>query len=219
MDPNVTKTLVMFFGRFTRLTYRKGEVILRAENAPQGVMYLTKGFVRQYVVDESGTTLMLHIFKPNSFFPATWVINDEPNRYYLEAVTPVELWRAPKKAVRKFLHDNPPVVYDLARRLLLGLCGCRHRIEHLIKGTAYQKTVLLLLYLARNFSEKDSVSVVLPVPVTHREIASWIGTTRETASLQVAILKKIGLIDCRRRRMVIPSIKRLEKEIIRQENR
>jgi hypothetical protein len=92
------------------------------------------------MVDESGTTLMLHIFKPNSFFPATWVVNDEPNRYYLEAVTPVELWRASKKAVR------------------------------------------------------------------------------ETASVQVATRKKLRLIRCRWRQLVIPSLRRLEKEIARQGN-
>ncbi|MCX6791464.1 MAG: Crp/Fnr family transcriptional regulator [Candidatus Gottesmanbacteria bacterium] len=215
MDSSVTKTLETFFGKFTRLKYGKGVIILRAEDAPRGVMYLKRGYVRQYMVDESGTILMLHIFKPNSFFPMTWVVNDEPNRYYLEAVTPVELWRAPKKAVREFLHDNPLVVYDLVRRLLLGLCGCRHRIEHLVTGTAYKKTVLLLLYLARSLGEKEVSAIVLPVPVTHWEIAAWIGTTRETASLQVAILKKLGLIHCRRRQLVIPSLKRLETEIAR----
>lgn len=215
MDDIITETLETFFGKFTHLTYRKGDIILRAEDAPRGVLYLIKGYIRQFTVSRSGTTLIFHIFKPGSFFPMTWVINNEPNRYYLEAVTPVEMYRAPKEAVRAFLQANPPVVYDLARRLLLGLCGCRYRIEHLMTGTAYKKTVLVILYLARNLSEKGASSVILPVPVTHREIASWIGTTRETASLQVARLKKLGLIRCRRRRLVIPNIKRLEKEIAR----
>jgi CRP/FNR family transcriptional regulator len=219
MDSAITKTLETFFGKFTRLTYGKGAIILRAEDAPQGVLYLKKGYVRQYMVDESGTTLMLHMFKPNSFFPLTWVVNDEPNRYYLEAVTPVELWRAPKKAVREFLHNNPTVVYDLVHRLLSGLCGYRYRIEQLVAGSAYKKTACLLLYLGRSLGEKEVSSVVLPVPVTHREIASWIGTTRETASLQVARLIKLRLIRCRRRQLVIPSLKRLEKETARKENR
>jgi CRP-like cAMP-binding protein len=215
MDSIVTKTLETFFGKFTRLTYRKGETILRAEDAPQGVMYLKKGYVRQYAVNLSGTTLMLHIFKPNSFFPMTWVVNDEPNRYYLEAVTPVELWRAPKEAVKKFLHEHPPVVYDLARRLLLGISGIRYRMQYLVMGSAYRKTILLILYLAHNFGEKEGSAIILPVPVTHQEIAAWIGTTRETASLQVALLKKLGLIQCFRRQLTIPSLKSLENEIAR----
>lgn len=213
MDSSVTKTLETFFGKYTGLKYKKGEIILRAEDTPQGVFYLKKGYVRQYMVNRSGVMFILHIFKPNSFFPMTWVVNDEPNRYYLEAVTPVEVWRAPKEAVREFLHDYPAVVYDLARRLLLGICGIRHRMEYLVLDGAYKKTILLLLYLAENLGEKDGACVVLPVPVTHREIAAWIGTTRETASVQVAILKKRGFIQYRRRQLVIPSLKALEKEI------
>jgi CRP/FNR family transcriptional regulator len=215
MDPSVTKTLETFFGKYTGLKYKKGEIILRAEDTPQGVFYLKKGYVRQYMVSRSGATLILHIFKQNSFFPMTWVVNDEPNRYYLEAVTPVEVWRAPKEAVREFLHDYPAVTYDLTRRLLLGMSGLRRRMEYLVMDSANTKTILLLLYLAHALCEKEGSHVVLPVPVTHREIAAWIGTTRETASLQVSILKKRGLIHYRRRQLVIPSLTSLEKEIAR----
>jgi len=214
MDPSVITKLETFFGKFTRLKYGKGEMILRAEDTPQGVFFLKKGYVRQYTVSRSGATLMLHIFKQNSFFPVTWVLTNEVNRYYLDAMTSVEICRAPKEAVRKFLYDNPPVVYDLVRRLLLGLCGMRRRMEDLVMGTAYTKTILLLLYLARSFGEKEVSAIVFPVPVTHREIAAWIGMTRETASLQVALLKKRGLIQYRRRQLVIPSFEVLEKEIV-----
>jgi CRP-like cAMP-binding protein len=213
MDPSVTKTLETFFGRYTRLQYKKGEMILRAEDTPQGVFFLKKGYVRQYTVSQSGTTLMLHIFKPNSFFPMTWVLNNEINRYYLDAMTSVELCRAPKEAVKEFLCEHPPVVYDLARRLLMGISGIRHRMQHLVLVSAHRKTILLLLYLANNLGEKEGSAIVFAVPVTHREIAAWIGTTRETASLQVARLKKLGLITCHRRRLVIPSLRSLEKEI------
>ena len=213
MDPDVTKTLETFFGQYTRLKYKRGEIILRAEDTPRGVFFLIKGYVRQYTIGQSGTMFMLHIFKPSSFFPMSWVMNNEINRYYLEVVTPVELYRAPKEAVHEFLYKHPVVISDLTRRLLMGICGLRRRMECLVLDSAYTKTVLLFIYLAENLGEKEGGHVVLPMPVTHREIAAWIGTTRETASLQVGILKKRGCICYRRRQLVIPSIKILEKEI------
>lgn len=209
----LTACLETFFSRYTHLTYKKGDIILRAGDTPRGVLYLKKGYVRQYTVSQSGAIFVFHIFKQHSFFPMTWVVNDEPNRYYLEAVSPVEVWRAPKEAVRGFLHDCPLVTYDLTRRLLLGMSGLQRRMEYLVMDSAGKKTILLLLYLAHNLGENDGSHIVLPVPVTHREIAAWIGTTRETASLHVSILKKRGLVHYRRRRLVIPSLKRLEKEI------
>lgn len=211
MESSVAKTVESVFGKYTRLKYKKGEVILRAEDTPQGVFYLKRGYVRQYLVAESGAALMLHIFKPGSFFPMTWVVNDESNRYYLDAVTPVEICRAPKEEVKEFLHGKPDVVFDLMQRLLLGLSGMQRRLEYLVMENAYKKTLLLLIYLAQNLGEKEGSAIVLPVPISHREIAAWIGTTRETASLQVELLKKNGMIKYRRRQLIIPSVKMLEK--------
>lgn len=215
MDTILQKVLDTFFQKYTRLKYKKGEVILRAEDTPQGVFYLKRGYIRQYMVAESGAMLMLHIFKPNSFFPMSWALNDTPNTYYYETMTAVEMWRAPKEAVKEFLHDYPAVVYNLSQRLTLGLVGIRKRMESLVMDSAYQKTLLLLVYLAQNLGEKEGSGVVLPVPITHREISAWIGTTRETASLQVEIFKKRGLIVYRKRQLVIPSIKAMEKELAR----
>jgi len=84
-------------------------------------------------------------------------------------------------------------------------------MEHLIFESAYRKTILLLLYYAKNFSDSETKGK-LSIPLTHKEIASWIGTTRETASLQIEMLKRKKLITYNRRFIVIPDIDVLEKE-------
>jgi len=219
MDSVLISRLEGFFGKYTKLKYKKGDVIIRAEDAPQGVFYLKKGYVRMFMVAESGAGLMFHIFKPTSFFPMTWVVNDTPNTYYYEAMTSVEVWRAPKENVREFLRQYPEVVYNFASRLLYGLSGVLKRFEYFMMDDAYTKTVLLLIYLAHNLGTKEGAGVFLLVPVTHREISAWIGATRETASLQVETLKHKGLIVYRKRQLFIPSMHALEKEIVRPRNR
>lgn len=200
-----------FFSQYTKLTYEKGEVVLRAGDPPAGVLYLKKGFVRQSFVAQNGDMLVLHVYKPGSFFPMTWVINDTPNRYYFEALTPVEIWRAPREEVRRFLKQNPAEMEGVLSRILKGLSGVLMRMEHLVFESAYHKVILLLLYYAKNFSDKPTGKLTLPL--THREIAAWIGTTRETASLQIEALKERKLIEYNRRTIVIPSLSALEKEV------
>lgn len=213
MDTLLIKAVEDFFGKYTKMKYKKGEVIIRAEDAPQGVFYLKRGYVRQYMVGANGAMLMLHIFKPHSFFPMTWAINDTPNTYSFEAMSHVEVWRAPREAVCEFLSKHPGVMYDFASRLLLGVTGILKRISYLIMDSAYTKTVLLLTYLSETLGEREGAGVLLTVPLTHREISAWIGTTRETASIQIERLKKSGFIAYRKRQLVIPSLKALEKEI------
>lgn len=202
-----------FFSSFTSLTYKKGETIIRAEDPPLGVYYLTRGSVRQYLVSPSGETFMVHVYKPGSFFPLMWAINDIANTFYFEALIEVEIRRAPRDKVVEFLKSHPDVLFQTMQRLVTGLHGIVTRIGHLVLDDAYTKTALLMLYFAKNFGEQTESGVVLRVPLVHREIASWIGTTRETASLQVETLKRKGIIMTHGRQIIIRDSKLLEKEI------
>lgn len=215
MSPTPVKILDTFFGNYTKIKYKKGDIIIRPLDVPQGIFYLKKGFVRMYLLGANGAMLMLQIYKPNSFFPMTWGVNNTPNMYYFEAMNKVEVMRAPKEDVIKFLQKNPDVLYDLASRLLTGFTGILKRIEHLVMDNAYDKTILLLLYLAENIGEKEGKGVKLSIHVTHREISAWIGTTRETASLQVEKLEKKKIIVYHRRDLIIPDLKLLESELTR----
>lgn len=202
-----------FFSAFTKLRYKRGEVIVRAEDPPPGIFYLTQGFVRQVNVTETGEMLVMHVFKPGSFFPMTWAINDTPNRYTFEAMTPVELFRAPRAEVMQMMKIHPEVLYDLTSRLLCGASGLLKRMEDLVLESAYIKTVKLLIYYCSNFAETDPQGKGIVLHLTHREIAAWIGSTRETASLQVEELLRKELISYRGRLLIVHDQKKLESEV------
>ncbi len=214
-DPEAVKNIEAFFVRHQSMTYKKGELILRAEDAPFGVYYLQSGYVRQYLLSPSGETFIVHIYKPGSFFPLTWILNDTPNVYHFEAMTPVSVVRAPKDAFVEFLKAHPEVLFYATQRLALGLAGFVSRVAQLVLDDAYTKTILLILYYADNFGEKTKEGIALNIPLTHREIASWIGTTRETASLQVETLVKKGLLFTRGRLLIVRDCTQLQKEINR----
>lgn len=212
-DPLAVKNIDSFFSRYQPMTYKKGELILRAEDVPFGVYFLKSGFVRQYLLSPSGETFIVHIYKPGSFFPLTWILNDTPNVYHFEAMSPVAVVRAPKDLFLEFLKQHSEVLYYATQRLALGLSGFVSRVAQLVLDDAYTKTILLLLYYADNFGEKTKEGTMLSIPLTHREIASWIGTTRETASLQVETLVKKGFLTTKGRLLIIRDVNALQKEI------
>ncbi len=201
-----------FFAPFTHLHYKKGEIILRSGDPPSGVLYLKKGLVRMSIVAKNGDYLVLHVFKAGAYFPMMWVINDTPNVHYYEALSEVEIMRAPREALRRFMNVHPEILEHFMSRLLTGMNGLLQRMEYLVFESAYHKTILLLLYYAKNFSDTE-VKGRLTIPLTHKEIAAWIGTTRETVSLQIEELKKKNLITYNKRSIIIPSVSALEKEV------
>ena len=209
----VVRKIDDFFASYPTIVYKRGETILRAEDSPLGVYYLKSGYVHQYIISPSGETFMVHIFKPGSFFPLMWVVNDTSNIFHYDAMLTSHIVRAPKDVFVAFLKDHPDVLYFATQRLAAGLSGLVNRVGQLVLDDAYTKTILLLLYYADNFGEKTQEGLLIRLPLAHREIASWIGTTRETASLQVETLVKKGLLVTKGRLLIVRDAALLQREI------
>ena len=68
MSINKTKEFETFYKQFTTRNYKKGEMLIRADDDPQGIFCLKKGYVRQYTISKNGFELTLHILRPISYF-------------------------------------------------------------------------------------------------------------------------------------------------------
>src|SRR4030065_72904 len=99
-----------FFERFKTLRFRKREIILGAEEEPKGVFFIKSGYVRSYSISEEGREFTLNIYKEGTYSPATWALAEIPNTYFFEAMTPVELTKAPKEELLVFLRANPEIL-------------------------------------------------------------------------------------------------------------
>ena len=205
--------LEVFFERFKPLKFRKREIILEAEEKPEGVFFIKSGYVRSYSISEEGREFTLNIYKPGTYFPATWALAEVPNTYFFEAMTTVELVRAPKEELKGFLKIHPEMLMDLTRRLLVGLNGLLVRIEHLLSKDAYHKVASALFMVGRRFGRKDGKGkIVVELPLTHQDIADLSYLTRETTSLEMKKLEKKGLVAKRKRLLVIKDMGKLKKE-------
>ena len=211
MSNSIQNKIKNFFTKFPLQRYSKGEIVLHPEDNPSGAYYLASGHVREYAISPQGIEVTIHIFNPHSFFPMTWILSDIPNRYYYEAFTDVELYSAPKDKIMSFLKQEPDVVFDLTQRIFSGVDKLTARIEHLAFGKAYTRVVSVLIYLARHFGEKkDDNSVVFKYKLTHREIASLAGISRETASREWEKLQEQSLISYVDQMISIKDLKKLE---------
>ncbi|MDP2632790.1 MAG: cyclic nucleotide-binding domain-containing protein, partial [Candidatus Curtissbacteria bacterium] len=75
------------FRKLKPIHFKRGEIIIRAGDAPPGIFYLKSGYVKVYSVSRSGEQLTLIIFKPGDIFPVSWAINSTKNEYFAETMT------------------------------------------------------------------------------------------------------------------------------------
>ena len=213
MDPKVKKRVKEFFTPFGSLTIKKGELIITPETQLNKVFYLESGFVRMFSISITGEELSLHTFRPGSFFPLLLIIAGIKNSYYFVASTSVKLRFASTAKVINFLKNEPDVLFDLCVRLARGLHGNLVRLEHIVLDQSYTQLVSLLLYFANHFSQKSGNVQMIAFPLTHKELAAWIGSSRETISRKLDILRTKNLIKNKGKYILISDIKLLEKEL------
>ncbi len=213
-----TKKLQEFFSKGRLLHYKKNETILRSGETPQGIYFVDRGYIRLYSTSESGEELTLIIFKPNDFFPIMWAINDTPNEYYLEAMTNVELYRSPKDEFSHFLSSNPDVLFEITQKILERFGRILRRMEHLAFGNACQKVASILVICAQHFGQKEREARIIQVPLTHKDIANLIGTTRETVSIEMKKLQRKGIVEHDGKHIRVKDINKLQKESLLVDN-
>lgn len=215
VDNEIAKKIDKFFIQYKYVTYKKGEILVRADDNPSGIFYLVSGNVRKYAISKKGDELVVNIFKPISFFPMSWAINNETNEYFYDALTPLEIYRAPKEKVIEFVKSNPDVLYDLMSRIYRGTDGMLRRMTYLMAGNAYARLVTELIIHAKRFGKKTDNSAKIEVKVSEKELATQSGMTRETISREMKELKDKGLVIFNKNVLTIKSIEELERELVK----
>lgn len=205
--------IVTLFSPYPQSKYRSGEVIIPVGAPPAEVFYLKSGLVRQSAVSPSGEIFIIHLFRPGSFFPMARLSPDLENNFEFTAYSPVIIHKAPLREVENFLKHNPQDLWDFNQRLLQGLAGISDRVGTLVLNSAYHRVISVLLYFAKNFGRQHEDLTVIEIPMAHRELAAWIGTSRETASIQIETLGRKGLLESRNRKIILKDIAMLRAEL------
>jgi CRP-like cAMP-binding protein len=108
------------------------------------------------------------------------------------------------------LKANPDVLFDLTRRLLVGLDGLLFDLSRILSGSSTSKIAVVIYMLAMRFGVKNGAEIEIGLALPHQEIAHFAGLTRETTTIAIDKLVKDGIIVQRKRRIIVKDLKALK---------
>ena len=184
-----------FFNQFHSKDFKKRSPLINAGIEPTDVYYLKKGYARAYAVSNEGEELTMVVFQPGDFFPLISTIRPKKLEYYIESLTEVEIIAVPRLKFIDFLKSRQDLVIEFAMRLTARFEGVLTRMEYLVFGTAAQKLASIIMILGERFGEKRPSGVYIKSPLTHRDLASLVGITRETTTLILSDFVKKGYVN------------------------
>ena len=209
MDQFDDNKLVEFFEQYPLVRYNAKETVYRPDEMIDRVAFVKKGFVRIYNHDETGKEITYAGFKPIFYMSYLFSKKKTPNQYYFQALTDLEVWKAPVDEFDKFLITNPIETVNLLNRCL----GSFHEVlsswENSLSGDAYKRIGRLLLTLAKDYGKKDDKKITIDFRTTHQLIASMLGISRETASIQIKKMEKDSYISQEKNTIILNDIEKM----------
>jgi len=194
--------LKAFFSQYRRVNYKRGEIILQ-EETPENIFYIHKGFVKVYTISDNGDERLILIYQAGEIFPLTWAVNNVENDFFFGAASDVILHLSPKEDFIDYLQREPDVMYYLLQKSLDIGHEMEDRIQNLEQSKASTKIIYLFKFLAQRFGKIEKNKVKVNLRLAHHDIASLVGISRETASIEIKKLKDQKIISFSRGKTLV----------------
>ena len=204
------EALVELFHGGTRLSYKKGEYVIRPGEAPRGVFYIEEGLVKAYNITKYGEEILLIIRKEHEIFPLIWAITGQERHIIYQTLSPTVLWRISEDDYRDFLTHHTQALLPVLDMVTEMYRIHSERILNLEYRTVRERLVSFLLTMSHRFGKETPKGIMLEVPLRHQDIASSINASRETASRELAYLERKGLISNHRPNIILRDVAALE---------
>jgi CRP-like cAMP-binding protein len=211
MNEKIKKQLLKFFNKYKLNTYKKGQIIFKPGEKLPGILFDKNGYVRIYTISKDGKEITLPMLKPLFFCSLVDSLLGKENKYYIEAISQVELWTAPEDEFMSFIKTDPNLYETINKVMFSDFMDLTNNVEQLIFGDAYTKIAALIYSMSEKFGETKGKETIIGFNTPHRMLASMTGLTRETVTLQILKLQKEGYVYSKGRRIVVKDMNKLKE--------
>jgi CRP/FNR family cyclic AMP-dependent transcriptional regulator len=171
--------------------YPKNTIILSEGDTTDSLYMVCSGKVKVSIIDEYGKEIILAILGPGEYFGEMTAMADGASRSACVMTRePCELVVLQKEAFRKIVKNNPDIVFTLLHKSMERLREANKKIESLALLDVYGRVARLFTNLAKSHGNVQ----IIEDKLTHQDIASMVGSSREMVSRVLKELSSGGYI-------------------------
>jgi CRP/FNR family transcriptional regulator, cyclic AMP receptor protein len=191
--------------------YPEGAVLFIERQTTRGVYILCEGQVKLSISSSEGKTMILRIAKAGEVLGLVSALAGTPHEVTAETLRPAQVAFIPRDAFLRFIAKHPEAYPIIAAQLGAQYSVACEQVRNLgLSASAPEKLAKFLLDFAVGGQQtKEGTRVKLPL--THEEIAEFIGTTRETVTRTLSDFKSHHLVELRGSTLLIENREALQE--------
>lgn len=191
---------------------RGSPVYLPADSA-DGMLLLAAGRVKICGFTPDGKQSILAFIEPGEVFGELAIFEPGQREEYAEAVLASTVLLIPRDEVQQLMFVQPSLSLGVTKLIGLRRKRIERRLKYLLFHSNRDKLVHLLLELVEQYGKKTGEGIEITLKLSHQDLASIVGATRETVTVNLGELQAAGLIKVGRKRVVVTDVERMAASV------
>lgn len=189
--------------QFTAIHARQRDCLYRQGDSCEQVYCVLSGSVRISRLAEDGSEFTMRIVGPGGIFGEETLFDERSFSSTATMLSNGTVAVCSSTRIRALIARYPKVALNIAQYLHEEQHRTVDRLEQTVHKTVRERLLALLYELATIYCAFESTGGKCEISLTHLEIASLIGSTRETVSCELGKLVDAGLVAKRGRKILV----------------
>ena len=191
---------------------KRGSFVFRPDDRGDSIYMLKSGRVKISRFSKDGRELVLGVVEPGEMFGEEAIPAGTAKRTaFAEALEDAMVCRLHVDEFNKMLKEFPDLSVRFSKLMSKRLEEARDRMEDFVFRNIAERLAGFLLSIAKKHGKQQEEGVFLETRITHQEIASRIGSTRETVTATLNDFKRTNIIAMQGRKIIITDSEALEE--------
>jgi CRP/FNR family transcriptional regulator, cyclic AMP receptor protein len=191
-------------------TYPKGALLFVEKQESRGVYVLCQGEVKLSISSADGKTLIMRIARAGELLGLMAAMAELPYEVTAETSHPCQVAFVRRDDFLRFLAKHPEASQHVVRQMSSQYRGACEQLHTIGLSTSAQEKLARLLLSWTDGIHQTKEGTRIKLPLTHEEIAEFIGTTRETVTRTLSDFKERHLVTIQGSTLMIPNRAALE---------
>jgi CRP/FNR family transcriptional regulator/CRP/FNR family cyclic AMP-dependent transcriptional regulator len=194
-------------------TFAKGMIIFHKDSPGRNLYIIESGKVRIFILSESGQEISLNIYGPGDFFGELALLNGLPRSAGAVVMEHTVTLTLQRDDFLRLLQERPKIAMDIMRALSTRQRYTTKYAEGLAFLDVYGRVAAKLIELGDRYGQ-ESEGIEIELRLTQAELASWVGSSRESVNKVLGAFRDQGLIRLEGQKITILDRRELRRRII-----
>ena len=183
--------------------FRPKDIVYFPGDSGEWVMVLTRGRVKIKDITPEGKETILAFIDEGELFGEMALVDDGGRQEYAEAMEECHVLAIPREVMLWLMHRRPEFSLSVTKLVGARWRKIQNRLRNIMFHSNRERVLLILAELLESHGRKGADGWEIGLRLSHQDLASLIGATRETVTLLLGQLQEEGIVQIRRRRIII----------------